>query len=153
VFAAQAFRLASVRMDLDPHPHRGRQPRGRALSGVTARYQLTTKGKNEMRSYDEPIEVRRGLVAGAEAPAQFLWRDRLWMVQDVQTRWTETGAWWDGPAARALRGESADEEGDLLAEEEVWRVVAGQGRAGHLGVYELAHAWGTGQWRLRSVLD
>jgi hypothetical protein len=106
-----------------------------------------------MRTYDEPIEVQRGLVAGLEGPAQFLWRDRLWMIQDVQTRWVETGAWWDGPAARALRGESTDDEGDLLAEEEVWRVVAGQGRSGHQGVYELSHAWGTGQWRLRSVLD
>jgi hypothetical protein len=35
----------------------------------------------------------------------------------------------------------------------VWRVVAGQGRAGYQGVYELAHAWGTGQWRLRFVMD
>ncbi len=111
-----------------------------------------TKGKN-MRSYDEPIEVQRGLVAGLEAPAQFLWRDRLWMVQDVQTRWVETGAWWDGAAARAVRGENADADGDLLTEEEVWRVVAGQGRAAPLGVYELAHTWGTGQWRLRSVVD
>ena len=76
------------------------------------------------------------------------------MVKDVQTRWVETGAWWDGPAARALRGETADEERDLLAEEEVWRVVAGQGRAGHQGVYELSqHAWGTGQWRLRTVMQ
>jgi hypothetical protein len=106
-----------------------------------------------MRSYDEPIEVQRGVVAGLEAPAQFLWRDRLWMVKDIQTRWVETGAWWDGPAAQALRGETTDDEADLLAEEEVWRVVAGQGRAGHQGVYELSHAWGTGQWRLRSVVD
>lgn len=106
-----------------------------------------------MRSYDEPIEVQRGLVAGLEAPAQFLWRDRLWTVQDVQTRWVETGAWWDGAAARAVRGENADADGDLLTEEEVWRVVAGRGRAAPLGVYELAHTWGTGQWRLRSVVD
>ena len=108
-----------------------------------------------MRSYNEPIEVRRGLVSGLEAPAQFLWRDRLWMVRDVQTRWVETGAWWDGPAVRALRGntDSGEEEGDLLAEEEVWRVVAANGRAGGQGVYELSHLWGTGQWRLRTVMD
>ncbi|GAA2100971.1 hypothetical protein GCM10009841_16290 [Microlunatus panaciterrae] len=114
-----------------------------------------------MRSYNDPIEVRRGLVCGLEAPAQFLWRNRLWVVRDVQNRWVETGAWWDGPSARALRGtdsrsgrgDAEEVEADLLAEEEVWRVVAANGRAGHQGVYELSHVWGTGQWRLRTVMD
>ena len=73
---------------------------------------------------DEPIEVRRGLVAGMEAPAQFLWRDRLWLVRDVQ-------AWPVDPGGA-----------------EVWRVVAADGRH---GVYELAQASATGQWRLRTV--
>ncbi|MCW2810944.1 MAG: uncharacterized protein JWP61_1402 [Friedmanniella sp.] len=122
-----------------------------------------------MRCYDEPIEVRHGLVAGQEAPHQFVWRDRLWLVTDVQTRWVESGAWWEGPAARELRGESrtADatgppattpwtalaEEPDLLAEKEVWRVLAAPGASSQPGVYELAHAAGTGEWRLRRVVD
>lgn len=76
---------------------------------------------------DEPIEVRRGLVAGMEAPAQFLWRDRLWLVRDVQ-------GWPVDPGGA-----------------EVWRVLAADGREGQHGVYELAHAASTGQWRLRSV--
>jgi len=76
---------------------------------------------------DEPIEVRRGLVAGMEAPAQFLWRDRLWLVRDVQ-------GWPVDPGGA-----------------EVWRVVAADGREGSHGVYELAHAAATGQWRLRTV--
>lgn len=116
-----------------------------------------------MRTYNEPIEVRRGLVSGLEGPEQFLWRNRLWVVRDVQTRWVETGAWWNGPSARALRGtddnrspggdDATETEADLLAEEEIWRVVAADGRVGHHGVYELSHAWGTGQWRLRTVMD
>lgn len=66
-----------------------------------------------MRRWDEPVEVRRGRigegVAGVgelgEGPAQFLWRNRLWRVLDVHARWVESGPWWDGPAARAARGE------------------------------------------------
>ncbi len=76
---------------------------------------------------DEPIEVRRGLVSGMEAPAQFLWRDRLWLVRKIQ-------------------GWPIDPDGA-----EVWRVVAADGREGRHGVYELAHTTATGQWRLRTV--
>lgn len=61
-----------------------------------------------MRRYDEPIEVKAGLVAGQEGPAQFLWRNRLWSVREIESRWLETGDWWDGPAARAVRGELDD---------------------------------------------
>jgi hypothetical protein len=42
---------------------------------------------------------------------------------------------------------------DLLGEEEVWRVVASPGAAARSGVYELAHSWGDGRWRLRAVMD
>ncbi len=43
--------------------------------------------------------------------------------------------------------------GDLLGEEEIWRVVASPGAAAGSGVYELAHSWGNGRWRLRAVMD
>ena len=82
-----------------------------------------------MHNHDEAVEVRRGWVAGMEAPAQFLWRNRLWLVRDVQARAGDT----DGP--------------------QVWRVVAGDGGEGSHGVYELAHAAATDQWRLRTVTD
>lgn len=85
-----------------------------------------------MHGYDEPVEVRRGWVAGMEAPAQFLWRNRLWLVREAQTR------------AAGIDGTEAPQ---------VWRVVAGDGREGTHGVYELAHAAATDQWRLRTVLD
>lgn len=136
-----------------------------------------------MRSWDEPVEVRRGRigegVAGVgelgEGPAQFLWRNRLWRVLDVHARWVESGPWWDGPAARAARGEQpagtspdpfealagpsavspGDVEGpdDLLCEQEVWRIEAASGMRFSRGVYELANALADDTWRLRAVVD
>lgn len=86
-----------------------------------------------MRRYDEEIGVRRGLVHGQEAPEQFLWRGRLWVVREVVAHWVETGAWWERPAAAALLGTyastgSAVAGGDLWAEIEVWRVEAARSR-------------------------
>jgi len=109
-----------------------------------------------MRIYDEPIEVRRGLVAGQEAPEQFIWRDRLWVVRDIISHWVETGAWWEQSGIAALLGVGADSTGsadstdsatrmmgsagegqqvddsirlgaDLLGERDVWRVEAMDG--------------------------
>lgn len=57
---------------------------------------------------------------------------------------------------RAARGEALPEpeaeSDDLLGEQEIWRVLAADGRSGHPGVYELAR-WGNGEWRLRTVVD
>lgn len=110
-----------------------------------------------MRRYDEAIEVRQGLVGDAEGPAQFLWRRKLWKVTELQTRWVETADWWNSGQARAARGDNTivddDPDGDLLGETEVWRVVAADGRQGNTGVYELARSWGSGAWRLRTVVD
>jgi hypothetical protein len=93
-----------------------------------------------MRRYDEPIEVR----SEAMGPAQFVWRRRLWRVLEVENRWLETADWWTKPGD------------DLLAESEVWRVVASSGRSSLPGVYELACGStesGEQSWRLRSVVD
>lgn len=116
-----------------------------------------------MRRYDEPVEVRKGLVAGGEAPEQFVWRGRLWVVRVVLAYWVETGAWWTRAATHtaALSAESGHpdhldhpETGvDLLAEQEVWRVEAGRGRQARAGVFDLAFDWGGGAWRLVGVLD
>ena len=51
-----------------------------------------------MRRYDDPVEVRTGLVRGG--PEQFLWRGRLWKVRAVLAHWVETGPWWQS-AGRA----------------------------------------------------
>ena len=124
-----------------------------------------------MRRYNEAIEVRQGLVGDDEGPAQFLWRHRLWKVLELQTRWVETADWWNSTQVRAARGDltptdptatdgpatttgHTDSDGDdLLGEQEIWRVVAADGRFGTSGVYELARSWGSGAWRLRTVVD
>src|SRR3546814_9682200 len=50
-----------------------------------------------MRRYDDPVEVRRGMVGQGdrqvEAPEQFLWRGTLWKVREVVAHWVETGPW------------------------------------------------------------
>lgn len=120
-----------------------------------------------MRRYDDPVDVRRGMVDGAEGPEQFLWRGRLWKVHGVVAHWWETGAWWDSAGARAVLG---TEPGDgpastppagtvteLGAEREVWRVVASRGRLGAAepggGVFDLLFDWTEGSWRLARCLD
>ena len=132
-----------------------------------------------MRRYDDPVDVRRGQVAGAgggttvlvEGPAQFLWRGRLWRVTAVVAHWVETGAWWQSSGVHAVLGADEQEAGslpggtvgtDLAAEREVWRVEAdrgmasvrddGEGRPGR-GVFDLVFDWAEGTWRLSRCLD
>ena len=94
-----------------------------------------------MRIVEEPVPVTLGRVDGVEAPGRFRWRQRWWQVVRIQARWIRTAEWWDGPAARALRGESVapeELEGPLCPETVFWRVearIVGQGR---IGVFELA---------------
>lgn len=95
-----------------------------------------------MRRYADLVDVRRGVVAGREAPEQFLWRGRLWVVRTVVAHWVTTGAWWE-----------RIEESDPLAEQEVWRVEAGRGRAGDFGVFDLAFDWADGRWLLIGCVD
>jgi hypothetical protein len=131
-----------------------------------------------MRRYDDTIEVRRGLVNGAEAPEQFLWRGRLWLVHDVMAHWVETGPWWQQAQVRSLLGTDRPDRldrlesaggaggadapaGDLLAEREVWRVGAASGRvgfragvaSGQRGIFDLVFDWGAGEWRLQHSVD
>ena len=54
-------------------------------------------------------------------------------------------------AALAALHSDPGPRGDLLAEQEVWRVVAAPGRSADHGVCELANA--SGEWRLRTVID
>lgn len=120
-----------------------------------------------MRTYGDVVEVRRGLVAGQDVPAQFLWRGKLWQVREVIAYWVETGPWWEQPDVAALFGAEGTEAGsgdsaaaprpvgsDLLAEREHWRVEASCGRlvdAG--GVFDLAFDWSEGSWRLVGCHD
>jgi hypothetical protein len=124
-----------------------------------------------MRLYNDPVEVRRGLVNGVEAPAEFVWRGRLWVVHEVIAHWMETGAWWV---------QATTEDTDLIAEREVWRVGASRSRAddraddkaddkaddqaddnevddrrtgGSRGVFDLSFDWSVGHWQLARVHD
>jgi len=143
-----------------------------------------------MRRYEDPVEVRRGPVGGPvatlaagtddRAPAQFLWRGRLWKVRAVLAHWVETGPWWSSPGVRAVLGSEGAESGpesaqgagdepgplrplgDLLTERELWRVEAGRGRVvGGLGpdegdtggVFDLAFDWADGCWQLVGCMD
>lgn len=90
-----------------------------------------------MRTYQEPIHV-----LFRDEPRQFIWRDRLLLVKEVQGRWSRSTAWWQHPEPGA---------GELTREREVWRVEAGNGT--HRGVYELAHSVGGEDWVLQTVSD
>jgi hypothetical protein len=105
-----------------------------------------------MRRYDDPVDVRKGMVDGSEGPEQFLWRGRLWKVQAVLAHWVETGAWWESTGTGVLTVLP-----DLTAEREVWRVQASRGRLdvedGGGGVFDLLLDWSAGSWRLVRCLD
>ena len=114
------------------------------------------------RRYDDPVDVRRR----DDAPAEFLWRGRLYVVREVLTHWVESGAWWRGPAARSVLGldTSTGEASPAPAppgavtmsiddELEVWRVEASAGRMHGTGVFDLGFAWSQGSWTLLQALD
>ena len=127
-----------------------------------------------MRRYDDPVEVRKGMVGDTEGPEQFLWRGRLWKVSDVVGHWVETGPWWQSSGARAALGDEEPTErsggvvtgvisGDLAADREVWRVEASRGLAAARGtatasgpgrgVFDLVFDWAQGSWQLARCLD
>lgn len=123
-----------------------------------------------MRRYDDPVEVRRGLVDTVEGPEQFVWRDRLWQVRMVIGRWVETAPWWEHRAVQGMLGiqdpgwddeSSAGSVATLVAEREVWRVDATRGRLGLVrpddrevrGVFDLVLDTETGSWRLVGCQD
>ena len=125
------------------------------------------------RRYDDPVDVRRR----DDAPAEFLWRGRLYVVREVLTHWVESSAWWGGPAARSVQGldasgrdsfspsppdaialdvadiSTADLNVTIDDELEVWRVEASAGRMHGTGVFDLGFAWAHGSWTLLQVLD
>jgi hypothetical protein len=120
-----------------------------------------------VRRYDDPVEVRKGVVGDSinggeiEAPEQFLWHGRLWKVRDVLAHWVETGPWWQSSGVRAVIG--SDEAGsavpgsgvgrvDLLGERELWRVEAGVGPTSS-GIFDLCFDWSDGHWQLVGCVD
>ena len=133
-----------------------------------------------MRRYDDPVEVRKGLVPGSggqvEGPEQFLWKGRLWKVCGVVGHWVETGPWWQSRSVAPVLGaerqqrhgdqpgepdeQSAVSVHDLVADREVWRVEAARGLAATTGgagpgrgVVDLVFDWSQGGWLLTRCAD
>ena len=120
-----------------------------------------------MRRYDDPVDVRKGMVGGpggsVEGPEQFLWRGRLWKVCGVVAHWVETGPWWQSSGVHAVLGcdeATARREQvvthDLAADREVWRVEAARGLAAAgagRGVFDLVFDWADGSWQLARCED
>ena len=107
------------------------------------------------RRYADPVadaaEVRRR----DDAPEQFLWRGRLYLVRSVLASWVESGRWWrsgpgrgPGPGPGLGPGLGPDD-----GERELWRVEAAAGRASGTGVYDLCFDWSGGGWTVTRVLD
>ncbi len=91
------------------------------------------------RRYDDTVQVRRR----DEAPAEFLWRGRLYVVRDVLSHWVETDAWW-----RTQRpADGLDDECEL------WRVEATAGRVHGTGVFDLSYDVAQGSWALVRTMD
>jgi hypothetical protein len=104
------------------------------------------------RRYDTVVDVRRnfsGRAAGTslqDAPAEFVWRGRLYSVRAVLAHWMEAGAWW---------GHAVPDGGGALddKEREIWRVEARPGRSGGTGVFDLCFDWSAGSWTLARAHD
>lgn len=105
-----------------------------------------------MRRYDEPVQVQTVAAPAPgcsdSAPRAFLWRGRVYAVQEVHGSWHERAPWWrdddgdDRELASRARGRH------------VWRVQAQAGRHGATGVFELsAPAAGDQPWVLARTLD
>lgn len=95
----------------------------------------------------DAVEVLRGTVDGfdgVDAPAQFLWRGRLWRVCAVEAHWEESAAWWE-PTATSRAGERW---GPRRA---VYRVEAGCGRHGRRETFDLAFDPDSSRWQLDRV--
>ena len=93
-----------------------------------------------MRRYDDPVEVRKGMVpgaggAGGGARAVPLAADGSGRSATWSAHWVETGPWWQSrEVAPVLGGEAGQPERPGLgarpvAEREVWRVEAARGLA------------------------
>lgn len=114
------------------------------------------------RQHGDLVEVRRGQVEGDppvnDAPEQFLWRGRLYVVRAVLARWTESGGWWRAAGVRGLAtGATAGPVEIDDRERDWWRVEADSGRHAAMsagrGVYDLCFDWSRGVWSLARVVD
>lgn len=97
------------------------------------------------RRYDEDVRVVSGLRPLHEDPTgrrpeRFVWRGRLYLVEEVLSSWWERRAWWTLPErlpGREMSGSVVERLAEG-ADRRCWRVRARPGPGGPVGVYELA---------------
>lgn len=95
------------------------------------------------RSYERSVgAIDVKCAAGAGAPEQFVWRDRLYRVEHVLQQWDRCGVWWKDISA-APTGRDV----------QMWRVEASAGRYAAQGVYDLSFDPAAGRWFLLRTFD
>lgn len=113
-----------------------------------------------------PRDLHALLAADAVQPgAQFIWRDRLYVVREVLAYWSESTQWWM-PISAEVRGavaasggagsmaKGSGSAGPSIPAVQVWRVVAGIGRRHPSGaVVDLIRDPESGRWRLARTID
>lgn len=123
----------------------------------------------------DPADPHAPLAADAvQAGAQFIWRDRLYVVREVLAYWSEATQWWV-PISAEVRGAAVASGGSTrpawaagsggsahaarvgatsIAAVQVWRVVAGIGRRHPAGaVVDLIRHPDSGRWQLARTID
>ncbi|MEI2787125.1 MAG: DUF6504 family protein [Candidatus Nanopelagicales bacterium] len=75
-------------------------------------------------------------------PAQFIWRDRLYRVDEVLQQWDKSALWWKDVRATPTG-----------CDVQTWRVAASAGRFDGHGVYELSFDPAADQWYLVRTFD
>ena len=122
-----------------------------------------------MRRYDDPVEVRRGMVSGeqgpVEGPEQFLWHGRLWKVYDVVGHWSgdrglvAVRARWrrcSGVEPRAARHPGGAATLGARPAGGAGGLAGGGGqrpRPPARGVFDLVFDWAQGSWLLTRCWD
>ena len=105
------------------------------------------------RVHADAVDVQRQ----DDAPAQFLWRGRIYLVREVLSRWTQSGGWWR-TAAGQIDGSGGQARAIDDGEQDWFRVEAGcppfsgPSSAG-TGVFDLCFHWSSGRWTLARVQD
>lgn len=75
-------------------------------------------------------------------PEQFIWRDRLYRVNEVLQQWERTSVWWKDVRTTPTG-----------ADVQTWRVEASAGRCDRAGVYDLSFDPTSDQWYLIRTFD
>src|SRR4051794_18591833 len=83
---------------------------------VPARAGKEGRGRPMSRRHADVVEVRRR----DDVPEQFLWRNRLYQVQEVLGHWVESGAWWrSAPSSAMIDGTEPEADTPRLSSDDL----------------------------------